>query len=120
MENKGKLILTLLRPEGSRRAGRPKLSWLDGVEEDLRTLDFKGWRRGALDRDRWKEVLKAGCNAISNRSSSSSSSSSKYKLGSSSLWSVLHSPLSSVLGPQDPDLIHTSNDLYLCGITIFV
>ena len=35
---------TLLRPEGSRRAGRPKLRWLDGVEED---------------RDRWKEVLTA-------------------------------------------------------------
>ena len=26
--------LTLLRPEESRRAGRPKLRWLDGVEED--------------------------------------------------------------------------------------
>ena len=26
--------LTLLRPEGSRRAGRPKLRWLDEVEED--------------------------------------------------------------------------------------
>ena len=49
--------LTLLRPEGSRRAGRLKLRWLDGVEQDLRTL--RGWRRRALDRDRWKEVLTA-------------------------------------------------------------
>ena len=51
--------LTLLRPVGSRRAGRPKLKWLDGVEEDLRTLSIRGWRRRALDIDRWKEVLTA-------------------------------------------------------------
>ena len=49
--------LTLLRTEGSRRAGIPKLRWLDGVEEDLRTLGIRGWRRRALDLDRWKEVL---------------------------------------------------------------
>ena len=50
--------LTLLRPEGSRLTGRPKLRWLDGVEEDLRILGIIGWRR-TLDRDRWKEVLTA-------------------------------------------------------------
>ena len=49
--------LTFLRPEGSRRAGRLKLRWLNGVEQDLRTL--RGWRRRALDRDRYKEVLTA-------------------------------------------------------------
>ena len=51
--------LTLLRPEGSRRAGRPKLRWLDGVEKDLRTLGVRGWRRRTQDRDKWKEVLTA-------------------------------------------------------------
>ena len=51
--------LTLIRPEGSRRAGRPKLRWLDGVEEGLRTLGIRGWRRRALDIDRWKEALTA-------------------------------------------------------------
>ena len=52
--------LTLLRSEGSRRAGRPKLRWLDGVEKDLRTLGIiRGWRRRALDRDRWIELLTA-------------------------------------------------------------
>ena len=51
--------LTLLRPEGSRRAGRPKLRWLDGVEEDVRNLGIRGWRRRSLDRNRWKEVLTA-------------------------------------------------------------
>ena len=51
--------LTLLRPEGSRRAGRPKLRWLDGMEKDLRALDIRGWRRRELDRDRWREALTA-------------------------------------------------------------
>ena len=51
--------LTLLRPEGSRRAGRPKLRWLNGVVEDLRALCIRGWRRRALYRDRWKEVMTA-------------------------------------------------------------
>ena len=44
--------LTLLRPEGSRRAGRPKIRWVDGVEEDLRNHSIRGWRRRALDRER--------------------------------------------------------------------
>ena len=42
---------TLLRPKGSRRAGRPKLRWMGGVKKDLRTLGIRGWRRRALDRD---------------------------------------------------------------------
>ena len=45
--------LTLPRPEGSRRAGRPKLRWLDGME-DFRNLGIRGCRIRALDRDRWK------------------------------------------------------------------
>ena len=58
-EEKPAKKFTLLRPEESRRAGRPKLRWLDGVEKDLRTIGIRGWRRRALDRDRWREVLRA-------------------------------------------------------------
>ena len=37
-ENPVKKLTLLIRPEGSRRAGRPKLRWLNGVKESLRTL----------------------------------------------------------------------------------
>ena len=51
--------LTLLKPEGSRRVGRPKLRWMDGIEEDLRKIGTRAWRRRALDRDDWRKVLAA-------------------------------------------------------------
>ena len=50
---------TLLRPDGGRRRGRPKLRWMDGIEEDLRKLGVRGWRREALDREAWRSVLTA-------------------------------------------------------------
>ncbi|PSN40674.1 hypothetical protein C0J52_19427 [Blattella germanica] len=51
--------LTLLKPEGSRRVGRPKLRWMNGIEEDLRKLGSRTRRRRALDRDDWRKVLAA-------------------------------------------------------------
>jgi len=31
--------------------GRPKLQWEDGVDQDVRTLEVKNWKKVALDRD---------------------------------------------------------------------
>ena len=40
--------------------GKPKLKWLDGLEEDLRKLKTRGWRRKALDRLKWEKILGRG------------------------------------------------------------
>jgi hypothetical protein len=41
------------KPEGRRTVGRPKMRWLDNVEEGLRKMRISGWRR-----DEWKSVLR--------------------------------------------------------------
>ena len=37
--------LTLLKPGGTRRIGKPKLRWLESVEEDVKKMGVKKWRR---------------------------------------------------------------------------
>jgi hypothetical protein len=44
--------LYMSKPEGIRRSvGRPKMRWLDDVEEDLRKMIIGGWRGRARGRD---------------------------------------------------------------------
>jgi hypothetical protein len=42
---------------GVRRDGRPKMRWKDGVDQDLRILEVKNWKKFALDRDKWAKFL---------------------------------------------------------------
>ena len=45
-------------PNGNRGRGRPKLRWMDSVEDDLTKLRVKTtWRRKAADRDEWRDFL---------------------------------------------------------------
>ena len=40
------------KPSGVRGRGKPRLRWLDGVEEELRSKNITNWKREAIDRDR--------------------------------------------------------------------
>jgi hypothetical protein len=44
--------------EGRRGRGRPRLRWINDVEEDLKMLSVKRWRRKALEREEWTFVIK--------------------------------------------------------------
>jgi len=46
------------KPDGVRRVGRPKLRSEDGMDQDMRILEVKNWKKVALDRDEWAELLK--------------------------------------------------------------
>jgi hypothetical protein len=40
---------------GRRMRGRPRKRWIDDVEEDMRTMGVRGWRRIVNDRTEWKK-----------------------------------------------------------------
>jgi hypothetical protein len=40
------------------KPGRPRLRWLDCVENDLKTLRVRRWRKRAEDREEWAIILK--------------------------------------------------------------
>jgi hypothetical protein len=44
------------KPEGRFDIGRPKLRWLDDVEEDIKALGIRRWRIKAQDRNEWTAI----------------------------------------------------------------
>jgi hypothetical protein len=44
------------KPEGRRDTGRPKLIWLDDVEDDIKALGIRRWRIKAQDGNEWTAV----------------------------------------------------------------
>jgi hypothetical protein len=50
--------VTEWKPCSSRTLGRPRLRWLDQVEEDLKKMKVRNWTAKCKDRRLWKETVK--------------------------------------------------------------
>ena len=44
---------------GRRNRGRPRTRWLEDVEDDLRRIGVRRWRKEAADRTTWSGICKA-------------------------------------------------------------
>jgi hypothetical protein len=44
--------------EGRRGRGRPRVRWINDVEDDIRRSGVKRWRMKALDREEWTSTVK--------------------------------------------------------------
>jgi len=44
-------------PCSSRPVGRPRLRWLEQVEEDLKKMKVKNWREKCKDSGLWNEIV---------------------------------------------------------------
>jgi hypothetical protein len=51
--------ITLDKPEGRRRLGRPNLRWMDGVMRDAERLGVGNRRSKAKDRVGWRRLLES-------------------------------------------------------------
>ena len=43
--------------EGRRGRGRPRLRWINDVEDNLRKLGVKRWRTKVLEREEWALII---------------------------------------------------------------
>jgi hypothetical protein len=50
--------VTEWKPHSSRPAGRPRLRWLDQIEEDLKKMKVRNWIEKCKDRRLWNEIVK--------------------------------------------------------------
>jgi hypothetical protein len=44
------------KPQGTRRQGRPRSRWADGVSSDSRALGAPVWTNRAKDREKWRDL----------------------------------------------------------------
>jgi len=50
--------LTEWEPYSSRTVGRPRMRWLDQVEEDLKKMKVRNWIEKCKDRRLWNKIVK--------------------------------------------------------------
>jgi len=51
--------VTVWKPDKKRPRGRPRQRWVDRVTEDLKLLGIREGEQLAMDRERWRDVVKA-------------------------------------------------------------
>jgi len=44
--------------EGTRRRGRPRKGWREGVERDFQVLGVRRWREFVIDWDKWRGIVR--------------------------------------------------------------
>ena len=49
--------ITEWTPHKTRPAGRPRLRWMDQVEEDLKRMKIVGWTAKVEDRQEWNRIV---------------------------------------------------------------
>jgi hypothetical protein len=49
--------LTLHKPDGTGRVGRPVIRWLNAIQEDVKIMGVRNWRRKTQDRDQWRAIV---------------------------------------------------------------
>ena len=61
---RGAWKLLVGKPEGKRPVGRPRISWENNINHDLREIDYTGdgWKSLAEDREVWRSYVHAAMN----------------------------------------------------------